>query len=636
MKRILLPFIAMIAASALWGQSPSDDFVHQSEVTSIAAGDDSFFTADAAGFVIKWSGDEREHYQISNAPIKIIASSKDGSLVASYESNGENVNRVSVWDWEGKERKFARRFNDAVTSLSFAPSNEYIIIGTRYSNSAVFLNSKDGSVLKKIKTAIDSISYASMSQTEQTLFTYSSQGRYSGNGVITYIDMKSGTVKTYNGKPLRFNTEGGLTQATLFHNDLFLAGVKGDAIKIIRADSGKTVASIKAASPVIIKDEEADDLYYIERNTEGSSIMLSQVLGKTNISPPKAIAKVGGSERINIAASNGSFAMFAAGKGKMYLSDYNTVTALENDGYTRVLMSASCRQSVYFLTPSSVIKSSYNNPAIEYIAPNNGKTNMTVWDEGIVLWSKGQALDVVLLDTAKSDMELDSISERKTDVPIKVLFTPNDKITSLHVNDGKVIYVEGERSVKSFDIASMKSKEVYTSLSIQDAILIGSDIYVAKSSGAAPLSPLIKVDTKAGGASPIKVPGDIAFSLSTDGEYIYGASYDSAKEKTTIFSYSIATGINTALISYASEDMSAFVTLDGNLLLTNLGQTSTLVYDTVTRRNITLNRLAALSSCASAISSHVAVVLKDGSVSWYESGLHLCTWHLKAGEWAEY
>lgn len=635
-RYICLSLMLSLTAVPLFGQTKG--FLHQGGLTSVSqAGEGTFFTAGEDGFVAKWTGQISEHYQLSTVPIKEISSSKDGTLVAVYETDGGMINRVSVWDWTAKKRKFARRFNGAVTALSFSPSMKYVMVGTRYSNGVVFLSAQDGSIINKIKSTIDPVSYSSLSATEQTLFTYSRQGRGGNQGIITYTDMKSGLIKTYKGKQLRFNTDAALTQATLFHNNVFLAGVSGNTIKIIAADSGIVCAAVKAQDPVILKCEDADDLYYMEGSGETRSLMMIEAEGKENISTPETLISVPfAAERITAGAACTTGALFGTDKGGVYLCDSETIEQLNAKSYTRVLDCASHGDSVYFLTDDSVIRSSYDSRAAEHIASNDGETNMALWDEGIILWSKGKASPVVLLDTAKKDMALDSISGEGSDAPAKVLFTPKDAITSLHVSNGKIIYVEGEKKVKHFDIAAMKSEALYSSVSIQDAVEADGALYVAKSAGVAPPFPLVKVDIITHEAKGADVGGDIAFSLATDGKYIYGASYDSAKEKTVIFSYSTATKLNTALISFASEDRSAFVTLDKGNILTNIGHNATLVYNPALKRNVTLSRTAALPSSASATSSFIAVVGKDGSVSWYKDGKCLDVWYLTEEGWTEY
>lgn len=644
---LIVPLLVLFAGAVC-----AVPFSHTGRVSAVAsAGQGTFFSAGDDGFVVKWSGTQCEPYQISTCPIKIVSTSLGGNLVAVYESDGGAVNRVSVWDWTAKKRKFARKFLDKVTSLSFSPKGGYLVVSTLSSSGVVFLMADSGSVLKKLKSPLGSTSYAALSGTEQTMFTYSQRGQAGGktSGVITYTDMKTGSIKMYKGKGLRFATDDMLEQATLFHNNVFLAGVKGNTVKIIAADSGVAAASFNANNPIILQDSSSADLYYVSKNGGECSLMFVRVEGRGSIGEPQLMAKITlGDERIASGASYAGGAIFATSRGGVYQAniDNAAIALISNDTKSKILDCASYGESFYFLTAKSVIKSSYDNPAVQRIADNDGKTNMTVWDEGIILWSRGALRPVVLLDTSHSNMALDSIGQIKVEVVPKVLFTPKDAINALHVDGGKIIYVSGGRDVKSFDIALGREEDVYSTPSIQDALLSRGALYVAKSavsSPAAGASALVKVDVVTREATPTKISGALAYSLAGDGTYIYGIKVirDNTAVKSVMFSYNTATLMSSDLISYASEDTSAFAAIDKNNLITNLGHSSTIVYNTASKRSVTLGRAASLPVTACSTSARTAVAGSDGTVSWYTNGNGKCiaTWYMEetggAAAWKE-
>ena len=111
--------------------------------------DKSFFTIGKDGFLVKWTSDDQgEHYQISDMEIRMAAVSPNGKEIAVYETDGGSINRVSVWNWDTLSRKFARRFSDSITSLSYSSKGTFIIAGTATVDGAVFIRANDGAVVE--------------------------------------------------------------------------------------------------------------------------------------------------------------------------------------------------------------------------------------------------------------------------------------------------------------------------------------------------------------------------------------------------------------------------------------------------------------------------------------------------------
>ena len=183
---------AILSALPLASESHISNQKHEGEVKAVSASRDgsAFFTAGDDGFLIKWTDDgQGEHYQISDMSVKLCALSPDGKTVAAYETDGGLVNRVSLWDFDTLQRKYARRFSDAVTSLSFSAKGTYVIVGTASVEGAIFLRASDGRVADVLKDSTGIISYAVTSASEKTLCTYSPVG------FISYYNMIDGKLK---------------------------------------------------------------------------------------------------------------------------------------------------------------------------------------------------------------------------------------------------------------------------------------------------------------------------------------------------------------------------------------------------------------------------------------------------------
>ena len=196
---------------SLSAQSHISTQAHQEAVNMVVPAsqesdfDKSFFTIGKDGFLVKWTSDDQgEHYQISDMEIKMAVVSPNEKEIAVYETDGGSTNRISVWNWDTLSRKFARRFSDSITSLSYSAKGTFIIVGTATVDGAVFIRTADGTVVDKIHDNTGIVSYAATSSTEKTAVMYSPAGN------LSYYNMSTGRLKQ------KFPVIQGLMQAVLF------------------------------------------------------------------------------------------------------------------------------------------------------------------------------------------------------------------------------------------------------------------------------------------------------------------------------------------------------------------------------------------------------------------------------------
>jgi WD40 repeat protein len=267
MKKLLsLISLLFLIGVNVFAQSHISSQAHQAAISMISSGniedgfENIYFSAGKDGFLVKWTDDNNgEHYQITELEIKMISVSPNGKEIAVYETDGGLINRVSVWNWETLTRKFARRFSDSVTSISYTANGNYIMVGTATVDGVVFLRSSNGDVVSnKIRESTGIVSYAITSKTEKTAVMYSPAGS------LAYYNLFTGRLTK------KFNVEQGLSNTVLFNNYLFLAGIKDGMIYIVYALSGKTLATIPAPNTTILATPTDSNLYYLETDNRGN------------------------------------------------------------------------------------------------------------------------------------------------------------------------------------------------------------------------------------------------------------------------------------------------------------------------------------------------------------------------------
>lgn len=621
---------------SVFAQSHISTQSHAGKVTNVAyLGDSegSIFSAGNDGFIIKWTEDGMgEHYQISDLPIKMIARSPNGSEIAVYETDGASLNRVSVWNWKNFTRKYAFRFNDSLTSLSYSAKGTYIICGTASVSGAFFLNSANGTIIRnKIKGNTGVVNFIQTSESEKSVVMYSPKGN------ITYYNLQNGEKKA------SFNTEYELSQFCMFNNGVFGAGVRGGNIYIMQAVTGNTIASYPANNPILVGSNKSKDLYYIvNENRQFKVYKIANDRNKAVIAPElmRTFSGLKSGESIVCATLAGEEICAGTNIGNIYKFDYvqaervDVQMALTDKMYEKIYDVASIGDDFYFLTPTSIFKSSYDSSNIDKKASNSGYTNIIPYGENIILWSRDSKKAVVLLELASG----------KT----SQLFAPEGTIQVLKLYGNSLINIESNSSVNIFDIPAAKKRQLYKGTSIQDAILYNeNDLYVAKSSGSSPNVPLIYVNVNTQETVPLLMKGNVAYSLTYDYEKnpseIYGITiYTNSQTKkltTSIFAYKPQTKSSRYLLSITDEDSEAFASLYNNVLFTNIGKSQVRSYNLSSRKDFLYRRSASMPIKVVRNQSKMIVLNRDGSISWYNPTLNtvLADWYLTTDEsWFEF
>ncbi|MBQ8013419.1 MAG: hypothetical protein IJ257_03345 [Treponema sp.] len=633
---LIYSFLIINSSFLIFAQSHISTQSHSGTVSNIAYledSDGSVFSAGNDGFLIKWTEDGMgEHYQISDLPIKMIARSPKGNEIAVYESDGASLNRVSVWNWKTFTRKFAFRFTDSLTSLAYSAKGTYIICGTASVSGAFFLNPNNGSVIRnKIKGNTGVVSFVQTSDSEKSAITYSPKGS------LTYYNLQNGEQKA------KFNTEYELTQFCMFNNGVFAAGVRGSSIYVMQAVTGATLASFPANKPVLLGSNHSNDLYYIvNENRQFKVYKIANDRNKAVIAPElmRTFSGLKPGEALVCAVLAGDEIYAGTNIGNIYKFDFvqaervDVQMALTDKMYDKIYDVAAVGDDFYFLTLSSIFKSSYDNGRVEKKALNSGYTNLIPSGENIILWLKDSKKAVVLLELNSGKMTQ--------------LFAPEGTVQVLKLYGQTLIDVESNSSVNIFDIASSKKRQLYKGSGIQDAILFTeNDLYVAKSSATSPNVPLIYVNVNTQETVPLHIKGNVAYSLTYDYDQnpseIYGVTIytDSRTKKltTSIFAYKPSTKNSRYLLSISDEDSEAFTYLSGNILFTNMGKNQVRSYNLSTHRDFLYRRSASMPIKTVKTSDRLVVLNRDGSISWYNPTLNgiLADWYLTTdGNWFEF
>lgn len=635
MKRFFICFLYFFTLSFfIFSQSHISTQAHQEAVNMIVPAssesefDKSYFSIGKDGFLVKWTSDNQgEHYQISDMEIKMAVVAPNGKEIAVYESDGGSTNRVSVWNWDTLTRKFARRFSDSITSLSYSAKGTYLIVGTATVDGAVFLRSTDGAVINKIRDSTGIVTYITTSSTEKTAVMYSPAGN------LSYYNMLTGKLKQ------KFSVMQGLEQPVIFNNSLYLAGLKDDTIYVCHALSGKILYTTKAENPIILESKSDTDLFYLENDLKGT-YTLKKLENKNNqgVTPPRIVKTYKGprgiNETISCGTKLGQEIMLGSNSGAIFRANSEVETTEQNltllteNTYSKILDMSPIGEDFYFLTRNSLYKSSYDTGIVTRLGSNPGQTQIITYGDRLILWSKGTRQPVQIFDYSKPE--------------ITTLFTPKNNLQSVRLFGTKIIEMESNSIVNLYDMENSSFKEVYTGAGLQDAVLCADGkLYVSKSYATNPRSSLLCVDLTTRETVPMNLSGNVAFALSVQDNNIYGISIQSQDntKRTIVFKFNIVSKLTTSILRLNDEDSEAFTYLKYPYLYTNIGKDTIRSCNLTANSNFQFKRSASLPIKVCQNATRVVILNKDGSISWYNfnQAQVLADWYLtRDGNWFEF
>ncbi len=638
-KQIVLAVFFLCLSSTLFAQIRYSAQPHDGAVTAMAVGTDGVFSAGQDGFMIKWNKEgEGEHFQISDLEIRNFAVHPNGSLIAVYETDGYSINRLSLWDWKTKTRKFSKRSANPITSLSFSEKGSLLLVGTNAVDGLMFINTTSGSSVKKMRELPSMVTMAKTSASENSSVLFSQLG------YLVYGNLKNQETK------VELNTEANLESPCLFSNDLLFAGYKDGYIWIYHAYSATLMQKIKAANPILVTQRSDNDLWYIEQDGRNYTLKMVDVeIDQTNqeiIVPnyPVIVKNFYTESRAAISAATATNQYIYAGcqNGTIQTLTKESDTALvastciSQNNYDKILDVEENGNTFYVLSEKHLIRTDYTSKNTTVLCNNPGYTNiLRIDDDTILYWSKEKKQAVAM-------------AKESTGWSTSVIYTPSGSIMNMHYENGNLVLVEGSSTVTLYSLETGKSKKLYSGTGVQDALLYDENtLYVAKSAASSPKSALIEVNVSTQETLALPLSAEVAYSLtsSTTGgaKAFYGISvFSNPSKKTEIFKYSPTSNSEkkySTVVTFQEEDTQAFVLYSNGRLFTNISQDKIRSITVSSKKQTVYNRYKALPAKLTVNDDYVLVLNKDGSISWFSatSSTQYDNWYLTTeGEWLSF
>ncbi|WP_427193509.1 WD40 repeat domain-containing protein [Treponema denticola] len=562
-----------------------------------------FFAAGKDGFVTRYSYPkfEPDTWQLSSMPIQKIAVHPKGQLVAVYETNGFSIHQVSLWDWAKKKTLFSKRLSDSVVSLSWSANGTYLFVGNRSTDGITVLDSK-GIVQNIYQEAPGIVFLAATASTERSIVTYGESGR------LVYTDIAK------KKKLKEFRTENKLENPNLIKNFTRIIGYKDNNVYVIDAVTGETVSKHQARYALFASKIQDSVPIWIERTRRKNEWCIRQ--GDASSSG----FYVPGNSKITAARHIKNHMVIGTQDGSIYMIGLNEDSSVNLEkpltySDSKIDDITSDGNILYILKDGKIyVQNSPEEKPVPII--EDLKTNkFTFYNNGFLLWSdikKGMPISHYSLDTKS----------------LKKIIIPKETVISVSVYKNLFLYVESFNGVTLVNFDNGKKEFVYNAPGIQNAVQVDDNtMLIAKSAIGRSQSPVFIINTLTEETSPIPMEGNLAFALEQNASRpnslacFLVATSPSPKTELLHISLNRKNTIDSTfkpILSYKEESVDAFLEISGNDILTNLGNSSLVHYNTSSKQARRLSRSYGFPKEAVILKKYFISLNFGDTLSWYE------------------
>lgn len=618
---IFLLSLFFILSTSLYSQT-NLPLSHKGKITDIEASKGYFYTAAIDGFIIRWDSIlNQERLQVSDIEIQKIVVHPDGNLIAVYETDGLSLFRLSVWDWQKKERLYAKRLQEKILNLSFSQQGNYLLIGNGNYDGMLILDAIYGLQMQILQNTIAQVSFAETSATESTLVSYSQ------NGQFIYSSLDDGSRKT------TIQTETKLEKGSFLDlNKRFFAGVKNKQLYIIDATNGKVLNKISVNNPILLSSFSNTESYFIEEKSQNNYVLKKlqlekgenrfKIISELNFEIENSISSaiLNSIENLLVGTNDGS--LFSV---NIQENDTFIIAKKETESSQLAFLDITKdKNDFYILTNEALYKIGENEKNLEKICDNEKWKNVLAYNDNLYFYSKGEKENFVQF-------------EKETGTFIEI-FKPSLALEIVKIYDSEIIALLSSTIVQSYKFETGKIETVYSGTGLNDFILKNGNLFISKSAATNPRTALIEINSQTKETVILPLSNDFIYALdqdlNADNANIYGLSITSNNNAftTELFNYHKDHKTYTSLLRLQDENINAFLTIQNEILYTNLGKTDIRMIDLKTNRTQVLPKTKALPKKILAIGKKTLVLNQDGTITWYQSNKAFKEWNANIPE----
>lgn len=560
----------------------------------------SFYIAGEDGFITKceYPSFKCETWQVSTFPIKKIASHPDGLKVALYETDLSGIHKISLWEWKTKKRLFIIRPNYLVTSLSWSANGNYLFVGNTENGIEVF--DQMGHLINIYSSKPGIILLATTGKREKSIVTYGKSGKLNYTGI--------GERK----KLAEYQTESDLEHPQILKNFTRIAGYKDGAVYVINAYKGEVIEKYNSSNAIFATNPEDEYPTWVECTNKKNKYVLHK--GETTSNS----FYLSGASKITACASIGSHLILGDNNGEVHLLENNNnkiiISNVFEYGEEKVKDITSSEVALFALKDNNLV-AKFNIDEDSIILKKNIDSDSLLYSKNnIILWNKNQ----------KKPIYKFSLEKKK----YATFYKPKTSIVSISQSKDNLCIVESSGLISLINVESGKIVFSHTIEGTQNAVQRGDEhIIIAKNSFDVTGSPIFELNLKTKETIPIKLEGDLAFSLTKNTELentFFCFLFNGDKPvSTNLIQFSVEIGgiLNgkfERLLTYEDEDFDPFILNNKDSIITNLGKASLMYFNLYSKKGFYLERDYSLPKKATLLKDYIISLNYDGSISWYD------------------
>jgi hypothetical protein len=591
-------------------------------------------SAGADGFLEIWDIPGKtafERFELSPYAISSMALRPNKTQVAVVDQDTTGMYRISVWDYEAKEKLFTQGFREPIAYINYSAAGSIIIAAWGGMGGVMFIQAESGEIIQAPEIS-GAVTLALTGRSERTMVAYQPAG------VISYWDISSGR------ETERFNAPVQLRSPILFGNNRFLGGLDQNGLVIFDAVFGTTLfrERLPAQSGILLPvSRESVECVYIALNSYSSTVYHFAISSDGQFETKKQVPIPLGFSAITSALIIADGAALGTVDGNVWLGSQTGTTTILNtkrqlklnelavSGSTLGVLSNECYMGFMPLD----YKRLANNMLIQLeekvpytaIAGDTGRFEETRF----VLWQSANTRSAPLIRLMGEGNG--SVSE------LSVETLPRASLMDASLYGDKALFLD---SVGNITVVSAISGDTLFSFSVIGALdaafLNGSAILIGRSA-VSDDTPFLAIDIVTGETVPIAYPSAVGLKVygGASGTLYGGALGQNAQGLSTIL---VQLDINSPehspkLFEAPGENATFDIVETDSIVATNLGSEGAYYY--VESGALPFERSAGFPTRLVDGGAYFVSIDADGSIAWHEpgSGELLALFHLYENSW---
>jgi WD40 repeat protein len=496
------------------------DTGHRGRINDIVYDPDSdtVFTCGNDGTVRVWSPSSRrlmQRLQVSDIPVLDIAVDPGSSRIAFIESNGIDIFRLSVWDWETGTRQFYKTLNNIPLFLDFSPQGSFLVYSMANWKSLFFLDPDTGASLPYLNDSFGVVSYGLIDPTERRIMTYTPS-----TGTLIFWSIKSGSSQ-------KKNTLSGLSHITPLpplDQPKYAAASTGEKLVIINLWNGRLESDISLSDiqqiAVNPDDGEIGCVSIMNNNpvfskwefNKDTSILSRRFTQIKDI--PDGTTEIEYIKRSLFAATDqGEILKYSLYSGNPYTFGRNELMMVDDLMFKNNHMVLSSGGKIVTITSDYFSDSTPETPDASYVSeqykdvPLPGKILFEPFlFESILLWTE---------DTSSEGAFF--IFNPSTGYIGNSFHDFESPLISLSVAGDSIIAIEQQGILKMIDAFDYNTTFTYRALGMENAVRADTgEIFLGKSKTNSFESSLIRINPETGETVPLDTPSFLIFDMVYD------------------------------------------------------------------------------------------------------------------------